>query len=68
MILKDDPLFAYYTSLFEQKPESKLAKKWCMENGALDPDTVSIFSRRPNLIFQAQKIYDEFEKEKRKKK
>jgi len=32
-----------------------MAKKWCMEYGALDADT-------------AQKLFDEFEREKRKKK
>lgn len=30
-----DPLYRFYTSLLRQKPESKLAMKWCVEHGVL---------------------------------
>lgn len=28
-----DPLYRFYTSLLRQKPNSKMALKWCLEHG-----------------------------------
>lgn len=38
-----EPLNAYrlfYSSMFEQKPDSELAEKWCMVHGLLDDDGI----------------------------
>jgi len=36
----DDPTRAFYESLYEQKPESSMAQKYCLEHGLL-PDEVT---------------------------
>ena len=37
-----DPLRKFYTSLLSQKPDSKMAIKWCMEHGLLPGQLESI--------------------------
>ncbi len=32
-------------SLLDQKPESIMAKKWCVEHGTLDPETATAYIR-----------------------
>lgn len=34
----DDPLRAFYESLYEQNPKSQMAQKYCLENGLLSED------------------------------
>lgn len=40
---ENDSLRRFYTSLLEQKPESLMAKKWCIEHGLL-PDQDQIYT------------------------
>jgi hypothetical protein len=35
----DDPLRAFYESLYEQNPKSQMAQKYCLENGLLSEET-----------------------------
>jgi len=35
-----DPVRAFYESLYEQKPNSIMALKYCIENGCLDQEKV----------------------------
>mmetsp|Transcript_18956 Transcript_18956/g.34325 ORF Transcript_18956/g.34325 Transcript_18956/m.34325 type:complete len:125 (-) Transcript_18956:1345-1719(-) len=34
----DDPTRAFYESLYEQNPQSLMAKKYCLEHGLMDED------------------------------
>ena len=38
-----DATRAFYESLLEQRPDSMMAKKYCVEYGCLDPDKVNEF-------------------------
>jgi hypothetical protein len=34
----DDPIRAFYESLYEQQPHSQIARKYCLDHGLLDED------------------------------
>lgn len=35
---EDDALYLFYSSLYDEKPKSKLAITWCLEHGLFDGD------------------------------
>jgi aryl-alcohol dehydrogenase-like predicted oxidoreductase len=47
-----DALRAFYTTLLEQRPDSQMALKWCLEHGLLSDAKAT----EAVLMFQIQKI------------
>lgn len=57
-----DPLYIYYTSLYSEKPKSKLAVTWLTEYGIFEDE------KREELVKKYEKIKDKLKKEKSKSK
>ena len=36
----------FYESLREQKPASKMAEKWCLEHGLVNPDIAKVLAKK----------------------
>ncbi|EQC28565.1 hypothetical protein SDRG_13643 [Saprolegnia diclina VS20] len=45
----------FYESLLRQNPESKMAKKWCIEYGVLEADEAAALCKAMGIAFKAPK-------------
>lgn len=50
---KEDPLRKFYTSLLKQKPNSKMAMKWCLKYGLFSETT----AQKVMLLLQVEELH-----------